>query len=283
MDKMELENTIKNIFTQCLNEPDILEIIKTKLNNADETCAYEENQTQQPRISINESSNATNTVLIEKIDEVLKYQKEIKVLIKPQVNKETEPIDELLIKLKNYQEKNSNLIIENENLKKENLNLINENKNIKEKCKIEISKYSIFAETLKVWNDINTLNYTNREYIENLCGSLDILAILSLGRDDGRIEQLWLYLRDIAVKGDTEKIEVSKLNRYFEFCLKVANVSKPENEKYVVLDIEPESEFDMDTCIRTADSRQIGRIRDILVRSVKTGKNIKYKAIVRVE
>ncbi len=282
MDKMELENAIKNIFTQCLNEPDILEIIKAKLNNADETCAYEKKQTQQPCISINESSNAANTILIEKIDEVLKYQKEIKVLIKPQVNKETEPIDELLIKLKNYQDENSNLIIENENLKKENLNLINENKNIKEKCKIEISKYSIFAEASEIWDCINTLNYTNREYIESLCGSLDILAILSLGRDDGKIEQLWSYLRDIAVKGDTEKIEVSKLNRYFEFCLKVANVAKPENEKYVVLDIEPESEFDMDTCIRTTDSRQIGIIRDILVRSVKTGKNIKYKAIVRV-
>ena len=93
-------------------------------------------QTQQPCISINESNNITNTILIEKIDEVLKYQKEIKVLIKPEVNKETKQIDELLIKFKNYQDENSNLITENENLKKENLNLINENKNMKEKCKI---------------------------------------------------------------------------------------------------------------------------------------------------
>ena len=63
------------------------------MNDADETYTYEKKQTQQPCISINESNNITNTILIEKIDEVLKYQKEIKVLIKPEVNKETKQID----------------------------------------------------------------------------------------------------------------------------------------------------------------------------------------------
>ena len=86
----------------------------------------------------------------------------------------------------------------------------------------------------------------------------------------------------MAVKGDIDKIEVSKLNRYFEFCLKVANTSKSEHEKYVIFDIELESEFDMDTCIRTVDSKQVGKIKDIVVKSVKVGKYIKFKAIVRV-
>ena len=48
MDKMELENAIKNIFTQCLNEPYILEIIKAKLNDADETYTYEKNRHNNP-------------------------------------------------------------------------------------------------------------------------------------------------------------------------------------------------------------------------------------------
>ena len=160
--------------------------------------------------------------------------------------------------------------------------MITENKNIEEKCRIEISKYSIFEESLEVWNCINALSYENRVYIESLCGGSDVLAILSLGRDDNRIEQLWLYLRDMAVKDDAEKIEVSKLNSYFEFCLKVANSTRLENEKYIMSDIELGSEFNMDTCIRTADSKQLGKIMEIMVRSVKIGKKIKYKAIVRV-
>lgn len=275
MDKMVLENAIKSIFMQCLNDSGILKMIKAKLNDADETCAYKENQRQQPYIFFNENTNEINTILIEKIDEILKHQKTMESLMKSETKQGMEETDELLTKLRNYKEQNRNFVIENKNLK-------NENKNLEEKYRIEISKYAIFEEALEVWNCINTLNYTNRGYTENLCGSLDILAILSLGRDDGKIEQLWLYLRDMAVKGDIEKIEVSKLSSYFEFCLKVANTTKAENEKYIMLDVEPESEFNMDTCIKTSDSRQIGKIKDIIVKCVTVGKNIKYKAIVRV-
>ena len=51
----------------------------------------------------------------------------------------------------------------------------------------------------------------------------------------------------------------------------------------MILNIERESEFDMDTCIRTSDSRQFGKIREIAVGCVMLGKKIKYKAVVRVE
>lgn len=272
MDKMELENAAKSIFIQCLNEPDILETIKAKLNYVGETCDSVENQIQKPNIRFNEYNTSKNEQLIQKIDEILKCQKRIEELIKSEPNQGTKKIEE----------QNRNLIVENQNLKNEIIKLKDENKTIEEKCRIEISNYTIFEEALEVWNCINALNYENRGYIESLCGSLNILAILSLGRDDGKIEQLWLYLRNMAVKGDIDKIEVSKLNRYFEFCLKVANTSKSEHEKYVIFDIELESEFDMDTCIRTVDSKQVGKIKDIVVKSVKVGKYIKFKAIVRV-
>lgn len=279
---MELENAIKSIFMQCLNDPDILESVKDKQNYAGTDCAYEGNQIQHPHVCLNENVNAINS-LIEKIDEILNNQRMMESLIKSGNHKETEREDEILVKLKNCQEKKDNLTVQNEGLKKENARLIAENKDLEEKCRIEISKYSIFEESLEVWNCINALNYANRAYIESLCGSLDIMAVLSLGREDGRIEQLWLYLRDIAVKGNIEKEEAAKINRYFEFCLKVANTSKPENEKYAILDIEPESEFDMDICIRTADSRQVGIVKDIVVRCVRVGRDVKFKAIVKVE
>lgn len=278
MDKMELENAIKSIFMQCLNEPDILKAVKDKLNYAGNACAYEE--VQHPYVCLNENVNVIDTVLTEKIDKILNNQKMIEKLIKLGSNKETEK--EISAKLKNYQDQNNNLAVENEGLKEENNRLRTENKNIKETYRIEISKYSIFEESLEVWKCINALNDENREYIERLCGGSDVLAILSLGRDENRIEQLWSYLRDMAVKNDVEKIEVSKLNSYFEFCLKVANSTRLENEKYVMLDIELGSEFNIDICIRTTDSKQLGKITEIMVRGVIIGKNIKYKAIVRV-
>lgn len=262
MNKMKLEDAAKSIFLQCLDDLDILEAIKNKLNGTKEACVYEENQIQQ-----------SDDCLNEKIDKILKMMEDF---VKSGTNKKTDREEEL-------QEQNRNLTTENERLKNENRKLLTENKSIEEKCRIEISKYSVFEESLEIWNCINSLNYDNRDYLERLCGGSDVLAILSLGRDDGRIEQLWSYLRDMAIKGDVEKTELLNLNKYFEFCLKVANSTKLENEKYVILDIEPESEFDMNTCIRTSDSKQIGKIREIVVKSVKKGKNIKYKAIVRVE
>lgn len=280
---MELENAIKSIFVQCLNEPDIMETIKNKLNYSSHTRACEEKQPQRPHDCLNENNNVISSVIIEKVNEILEIQKRIEDWIGTGNKKEADREDKISAELKNCQEQIDSLIIENESLKKENDKLKTENKDLEEKCSMEISKYAVFEEPLEVWNCINTLNDDNREYIGRLCGSFNILALLSLGRDDGKIEQLWFYLRDMSVKGVMDKIEVSKLNRYFEFCLKVANSTKPENERYIVSDIEPESEFNMGICIRTADSRQIGKIKDIIVRSVRVGENIKYKAVVSVE
>lgn len=275
MNNFELENAAKSIFLHYLNEPDVLDVIRKKLSNPSEVYAGEENQIQRC-VCLNGKSNSTNSQLNEILNRILDNQKTIKDLINSKIHTETQSEIALLTELEKFKK-------ENENLKNDNNRLMIEMKNKEEDSRLEIAKYAVFEESLEVWNCLNSLNYENREYIERLCGGSDVLATLSLGRDDGKIEQLWYYLRDLAIKGDAEKIEVLKLNRYFEFCLKVANSTKTENEKYIILNIEPESEFDIDTCIRTSDSRQIGKIRDILVKSVMVGKSVKYKAIVRVE
>lgn len=146
--KMELDNAVKSIFLQCLNEPDIIEAIKDKLNDADGA---------QTNRCLNENSNPINMVLIEKIDKILMNQKMIEDLIKSENNsKVTNQKNELLAKLENakneydsqikditekskreiyqykeeskyYQEQNGKLTIENESLKNENRKLITEN------------------------------------------------------------------------------------------------------------------------------------------------------------
>lgn len=286
MDKIELENAIKSIFLQCLNEPDIAKTIGAKLNYASEAWTREGNQAQQLQGYLNEIHT--------KIDKILESQERIEDLFKSEIVRETRNENKLSDRLRDARRENGLRI---GNISERNEKNIDQYKEKLEYCQRQIeelsaengrlksdnAEYSVFKESLDVWKCINSLNYYNREYIESLCGGSDVLAILSLGRDDGKIEQLWTYLRDVAVKGGTDKTEILKLNRYFEFCLKVANSTKTENEKYVILDIEPGSEFDIDTCIKTTDSKQIGYIKDIVVRSVKMGEIKKYKAIVRVE
>jgi hypothetical protein len=294
MDKIELENAIKSIFLQCLNEPDIAKTIGDKLNYASGAGTREGNQMQQLQGDISESNNLSHTMLIGKMDEILRSQKRIEELFKSEIVRETRNENKLSDKLRDVRKENGLRIgnISERNEKnidqyKEKLEYcqrqIEELRAENERLKSDNTKYSVFEESLDVWKCIDSLNYNNRVYIESLCGGSDVLAILSLGRDDGKIEQLWMYLRDVAVKGGKDETEVLKLNRYFEFCLKVANATKPENEKYVILDTEPGSEFDIETCIKTTDSKQIGYIKDVVVRRVHKGEAEKYKAIVRVE
>lgn len=260
MDKIELINATKSIFLQCLNEPDVLEAIKKKLSTNQEYQMYYTNVIDNDNYSV-------SSQILERLDEILDSQNTIKSYFNSEFKKENKDLSQSeLDKIKE--------IYETE---------ISEIKKINEKLKNNISNYSIFKECLEVWNAINSLNDDNRSYINSLCGGKDLLAILSLGRDDGRIEQLWSFLRDKAVKGDIEKAEVIKLNQYFEFCLQVANSSKSENECYVFSAIEIGSEFDMNLCIRTTDSKQIGEIKNVIVKCVTVQEKVKFQAIVKVE
>lgn len=286
MDEIELEKAIKSIFLQCLNEPDIAETIGAKLNYASKAWVHEENQTQQLQGHLNEIHT--------KIDKILESQERVEGLFKSEIVRETRNENKLSDRLRDARRENGLRI---GNISERNEKNIDQYKEKLEYCqrqieelsvennrlKSENAKYSVFEESLDVWKCIDSLNSDNRKYIEGLCGGSDVLAILSLGRDDGKIEQLWLYLRDMAVKGGAGKTEISKLNKYFEFCLKVANSTKTGNEKYVILDIEPGSEFEPGAYIRTTESKQIGYIKDVIVRRVNKGDVEKYQAIVRVE
>lgn len=272
MNSYELENDIKSIFFHYLNDSDILNLIRKNLNASNVVCISKENQVQQSSLL-----KENNIIINQKLEEILNGQKTIENLLNSSIVEKDEE------KLQKYKKENNELYSKNQVLENEKNQLIDKIKYVENVYKTEISKYSIFKESLKIYTDVNSLNCENKYYMESLCGSLDVWAILSLGRDDGKIDQLWHYLRDLAIKKDSDKSEVSKLNNYFEFCLKVANSTKVENERYVSLNIDLGSEFNIETCIRTEDSKQIGRVRNLLVNGVNVGKNIKYQAIVRVE
>lgn len=217
MENIALEDMVKQIFVQCLNDSEILDLFKDRLGC--NLCKQEYKKTQQ---------------------------------------EEKKHLDE------------------NSNLKKINKEQEQEIKSLK-------YKYSVCEEIISIWNELKQLNIEDRQYINELAGGDSLLSILSLGRDEGKIEQLWFFLRDIAVKENVSGGEVSILNDYFEFCIKVYNSTKNnEEEKYVCSQVSTGDDFDVDKTIKTADSRQIGTIKEVIVKGYIYKKRIKYKTIVRV-
>ena len=288
MDIMRLENATKSIFMQCLNDPEIMETIKRSLNCIDKPLDIRAEQTQKiDDDKFDGGSNVDNATIIKKIDEILANQRSMEEFIRIETNKKVENIAQKL----NQEKKNHSLELEKlkekyekeiDKYKEKNDNLLSIKKTREEDIEKLSCKYSICEEILEIWNHINSLNRDNRDYIDDLCGGDGILAILSLGRDESKIDQLWSYLRDVAIKGDVDKEAVLILNRYFEFCIKVRNSTKLDSEKYIISDVEIGSEFDMAQCIRTTDSKQIGSIKDVIVKRFLIGNNTKFKAIVRV-
>lgn len=303
MDTNGLGLATKNIFVQCLNDPEIMEILKGKLN------ASEENQNtnivqvlEQNGCNIGDRSVSNVITIEEKIDEILRMQSNIEAYISDTTTKEIEDLNEKLEQEKNshvldiealkkeyeteinqYKEQLGNAKAENETLGGKIETLLSINATMEEnRTKLE-NKYSICEELLDIWNCLKSLKQDNREYIERLCGGAELLSILSLGRDENKIEQLWLYLRDLAIKGDEEREDVSILSQYFEFCIKVYNSTKQGDEKYKILDVEIGDEFDINLSIRTADSKQIGSVKSVIVKGFFRGNVNIFKSIVRVE
>ena len=146
----------------------------------------------------------------------------------------------------------------------------------------KISEYADLEEFLTIKKCISSLNYINKNYIKNLCGGSDILALVSLGRSDNRISQLWQYLKDTAIRPDSDIHEIENLNAYFEFCIKVSNSAKPQNEWYVIHEPELGSDMDSSTCIRSGNSTQIGTVCSVLTKCVTRKNDVIFKAIVKI-
>lgn len=303
MDTIELGLAIKNIFVQCLNNPEIIEELKSKLDSFEESRDVKLVQAlEHDDCNIGDRSVSNTTSIEEKIDEILRKQSNIEEYIRGTVTKKNEDLEKELEQEENlrssdvqdlnkkYETEINNYknLLQEAKAKNEELNgkiekLLSISETMKENMNSLQKKYSVCEELLDIWNYVNSLKQHNREYIERLCGGEDILSILSLGRDENKIEQLWSYLKDLAIKGNEEKEDVSILNQYFEFCIKVCNSTKHDSEKYTMLDIEIGSEFDMNQSIRTADSKQIGSIKAVVVKGVLSGDNIIFKSIVKVE
>lgn len=285
----ELEKATKSIFMQCLNDPGIVQAIIGKINCIEQQDVQLE---QEDKNNINGSVDIND--ILNKIDLIIKQQQSLEEYIKSSNSNEMvkkleyekkqyiNKIQSLKEKLEIETKKNQDFIEKNASQSKKIEDLSAEKKDIEKSIEIIKDQYSSCEEFIEIVDCVNSLNEDDIEYVRKLCGCMNIFSITSLGRDENKIEQLWLYLRNIAVKNEDEK-EISLLNKYFEFCIKVYNSSKEDDEKLHILDVEIGSEFDIMKSVRTSDSRQIGSVKYILVKGFCDGDNVKYKSIVKVE
>lgn len=341
MEKMSIEDSVYDIFLKCVDNPELIDALKTKLslgkndviseNNPEVTIntqsAGYENQlaiysrqhkevmskleeiiSKQTELCLHFSSETNNSQMKsirqyeEKIDAINKrHTEEINVLkeetsraIEKQKKEYNDRIDVLKNKseedrkkaqekIEEMKQKNAILVDQIELLKAERKKMEIERDGLFRRYEMEKMEYSAFDESLVVWKCLCSLKQENKEYIANLCGGFDILSTLSLGRDDGKIDQLWACIRDQIVKGDIESSDINNICKYFEFCIKVSNSIKKDSERYVFFGVDEGSDYEIDLCIKTADSKQIGNISKMVMKGVRVGNTVKYKAIVKVE
>lgn len=211
-----------------------------------------------------------------------RYLQQNQSLEEDRMNLETEK-SELLEKLNQLTDKCEKLESEILQTNEQNVEALSKIEKIQTDYNALQVQYALFERPFEVWSDIQRLNKEIKEYLEELSGSIEVMSILSLGRDERKIEQLWTYLRDLSVKEGHSSDQVSILSRYFEFCIELANADKREDDRLSLFDVEAGSEFNMEECIRSADSRQIGIVSETIVNGVREGDRVRFKAIVNVK
>lgn len=298
----ELDKALRSVLLQYMCDPEVIGIIKNNVNTENAFA----NSVEKTVANHTRQVDTNTEKLIGKIDEILNGQQRIESLLKsvPQNNgngnKAEDDFENAKVKedeslglksiIEEYKRNKIQLKSQINALEKEISQLRIQSKSAlleKEKIQSEYDslerQYAVFVNQLKIWNSIKLLNDENKEYLEKLCGSFSVMSVLSLGRDEGKVDQLWSYLRDLAVKGNQAADQIEILARYFEFCIELSNACRDDEEKYCIFDIEPGNEFDMAMCIRAADSKQIGNVSKTIVRGIKDGEKVRFKAIVGVK
>ena len=274
MNNLALEDVAKQIFVQCLNDSEILELFKEKLGCNECRREYAKPHQDDGEVFLTTEMMDKINQMFERQNQMLEQQQKISESVSQNDYKKMEQA--LNDYLEQAQAEEKHYLAENNKLKK----IIDKQE---QKIKSLQDKYSTSEEIIGVWDDLNKLNTENRQYINSLAGGDNLLSIISLGRDEGKIGQLWLFLRDIAIKDDSSQYEISILNRYFEFCINVYNLTKDnEEEKYICYEASIGDEFEGDEMIKTVDSRQIGVIKEVVVKGYIYKDQIKYKTIVKV-
>lgn len=249
---MNIDETIKSVFKYYMSDSEVVATINSTINSNINYFAEDGNLQEKYR-DVQKLDESCYRTIEEKLSCILKRQEKIERII--------------------------------DKLVPNDLNNADDSKNSKNNYEAELDEYKElyrdFYEQAHMWNKFKELDYEKKEYLKKLCGSLNLIPVLSLGRDEGKIEQLWSYIKDLILKGNQDK-QIEILVEYFEYCIRILNEYKYDEPQYSTFRVEEGTDFDMDTCIRTSDSRQIGTVSKTLVSGIKQGDKVIFKSIVRV-
>lgn len=270
----DINNAIKSIFLSCIKDPDILKelskvFVKNQLNIEDKQIkgvVYEDNNIIEILSRIEQKIN-----LLDQLRENIENNQDV-ISKDFRDNKCKETLEEVI----HLRKENTGLKENIDTLECEKIKLQNEVYNSQE-------KYRDVEEIVNVWNSLNSLSEEHKDYLLKLCENFNLYSCLSLGRDNGKINQLWGYLRDKAVESDSYFTEIKKLNLYFEFCLKVINSISSEKNQFIGFELPEGSDYDVNKCIKASGSRQIGVVKKTIVKGYKKNERIVYKSIVVIE
>lgn len=275
-----IEQAISEIFLQLLENPKMIEALKEALHY---NSGKQRNVLQDSKENI---QTGELSCIIEKIDRVAKNTEDILNLISQKDNslKKGHSLD--LIRQRDGRGEtvdNESLKNEIQELKEQKEKLERKNDELEKKCNDVKTKYQIVENGIEVWEKLKELGNESKEYISNLCGNFEVYACLSLGRDEGKISQLWNFLKEKAMKYDPNDRDVGVVNLYFEFCIQVYNeICRTENQ-FRSFTQPINSEYNIDKCIKTSDSKQVGVVKKTIVNGYEKNGKIEYKSIVRIE
>lgn len=297
MDRSKLLVALKDVFLEIIREPDIQGEIQNLLgeqcstshcNTANDGANFANSHLGSLIASVN---NHNTSAVLDKIETIISM---LDSLEKKIPNDESKLANDIVcaIEYKIYEiqngevEKIKNICqkLEQDKLSLKNeIELLTKEKNILEKnCSETQKRFEPFSELFNVWEELNQLDDYSKSYLGSLCGSFDLYACLSLGRDSGKLNQLWQFIKENALGVEKEPTCVVILNDYFEFCIKVANSHKSNEDQYSFFDIELGSDYDFEKCIKTSNSKQVGVVKRLVSKGVKIRDKIVYQAIVEI-
>ena len=187
--------------------------------------------------------------------------------------------DKLNEKLRIKDDKINELNKDNENKKARILGLENDIRALKKESE---NKLADVKSLLDLKGNIDKFLPETRAFIDELAGGNDVVMHMCLGRSKKKIEQLWTYIKDIAVRENANTDEIKALAIYFDHSIQMNNRIQKDNPFYE-LDIEIGGEFDSSRYIKTTDSCLNGHISVVLVKGYEAGGDYCFKPIVRVE
>lgn len=150
-------------------------------------------------------------------------------------------------------------------LEKENTEIQNSRNEIYQQFQYHKKEFEPLEDINEIWKGVLKLEDSQKLYLKNLCGSLDIKSFIALGKDKNGIKQLWNFIKDEIMNSNRKMENIRILAKYFDLCIGVFNITNIRKEHYEKIEVFIGKEFDSRRYIKTSESIVNGVIQDVIL------------------